>query len=234
MPENSLPILNGKIVEWDDQKGYGFVQAGQRRFFLHNRDFARRHKRPAAGDAISFTLGKDLKGRPCATNAIHLNGCGRITAVALIFIVALLVLPGLALLHQQVDLRWAGLYVLALSLISYRCYANDKCRAQKMNWRVSENSLHLTALLGGWPGAFLSQRQFRHKVSKFGFQFVFWLIVLIYQLAAFDALQNWRLSKQVWNQIRGVETHHRQTLLLTLFTFPISLCFQSQGGAGGR
>lgn len=209
MSEDSKTKLTGKIIEWDDQKGYGYVQELHGRVFLHRRDFIERHKRPAVGDAIGFMMGWDLKGRPCAINASHLNDGGRITIVAFIFIAALLVLPGLALLHRVVDLRWAGLYVLVWSLISFRCYANDKRKAQEKDWRISESTLHLTALLGGWPGAFLAQRQFRHKVSKFGFQLTFWLIVFVYQLAALDSLQNWHFSKQVWNRLQTVETRHR-------------------------
>ncbi|HEX7571194.1 MAG TPA: DUF1294 domain-containing protein, partial [Verrucomicrobiae bacterium] len=81
--------------------------------------------------------------------------------------------------------------------ISFRFYANDKRRAREKNWRISEDTLQLTALLGGWPGAFLAQHKFRHKVSKPGFQMVFWLIVLVYQFAAFDSLREWQWSKQI-------------------------------------
>jgi uncharacterized membrane protein YsdA (DUF1294 family) len=53
----------------------------------------------------------------------------------------------------------------------------------------------LFELIGAWPGAFLAQRHLRHKCSKSNFQRVFWLIVVGYQLAAFDSLQEWRLSR---------------------------------------
>jgi hypothetical protein len=52
-----------------------------------------------------------------------------------------------------------------------------------------------TELLGGWPGAFLAQRRLRHKLSKPGFQVLFWLIVLAYQFAAFDSVQSWQFSR---------------------------------------
>lgn len=209
MPEASKAKLTGKIIQWDDQKGYGYVQGPQGRLFLHRRDFIQRHKRPAVGDAIEFGIGQDLKGRRCAANACHLNDGGKITALNLIVITSLLVLPALALLHRTVDLRWAGLYVLALSLVSFRCYANDKQKARENEWRISEQVLQLTALLGGWPGAFLAQRFYRHKVSKPGFQFTFWLIVLAYQLAAVDSLRDWQFSKQAWSRLQQIETRHR-------------------------
>jgi uncharacterized membrane protein YsdA (DUF1294 family)/cold shock CspA family protein len=210
MPENSRLVLTGKIVEWDEQKGYGFIQAGSSRIFLHCRDFSQKHKRPTAGDDISFTLGKDSKGRSCAVNAIHLNDGGKFTVLATLLLMALLVLPVMALRHHAVDLCWIGLYALLLSLVGYGLYASDKRRALAKAWRISENTLHLIALLGGWPGAFLAQRQLRHKVSKPSFQIVFWLIVLAYQFAAFDSLQNWQYSKRVLNHLQKTERHDPQ------------------------
>jgi uncharacterized membrane protein YsdA (DUF1294 family) len=38
--------------------------------------------------------------------------------------------------------------------------------------------LHLLAVMGGWPGAFLAQRLFHHKTEKRAFQCVFLLTVL--------------------------------------------------------
>ena len=36
------------------------------------------------------------------------------------------------------------------------------------------------AFLGGWPGAFLAQRQFRHKTQKVSFRIVFWITVILH------------------------------------------------------
>lgn len=57
--------------------------------------------------------------------------------------------------------------------------------------------LQTWSLFGGWPGAFLAQRQFRHKTAKPTFQTVFWLIVLIHQLVALDSLRGWRVLREV-------------------------------------
>jgi uncharacterized membrane protein YsdA (DUF1294 family) len=43
---------------------------------------------------------------------------------------------------------------------------------------VPERTLHLLALLGGWPGAILGQRHFRHKTRKVSFLFAFWAVVV--------------------------------------------------------
>ena len=70
--------------------------------------------------------------------------------------------------------------VLVMSLWTFVVYGFDKRRAVRGGWRVSEQTLHLLALLGGWPGAYLGQRLFRHKISKVPFLMVFWLVVAIH------------------------------------------------------
>jgi uncharacterized membrane protein YsdA (DUF1294 family) len=119
----------------------------------------------------------------------------RLVLVHLTVMVGLLVLPALALQRQAVDPRWVLVYGLVLSAVTYGAYALDKQRARKNRWRLAEGRLHLLELLGGWPGAYLAQRWLRHKTSKRRYQIVFWLIVLVYQLAAVDSLRNGQLSR---------------------------------------
>jgi uncharacterized membrane protein YsdA (DUF1294 family) len=66
---------------------------------------------------------------------------------------------------------------------------------------VPEATLHLAELLGGWPGAFLAQRRFRHKTRKVSFQLVFAVIVLLHQLAAADVLLDQALSRRAWAEV---------------------------------
>lgn len=68
-----------------------------------------------------------------------------------------------------------------VSVISFCQYGYDKNSAQQGRWRIAENTLQITALLGGWPGALLAQQAFRHKTRKFAFQLSFWLLVLVHQ-----------------------------------------------------
>ena len=84
---------------------------------------------------------------------------------------------------------------LALSVVAFFVYRSDKRSAEAGEWRVPEATLHFIALIGGWPGAFLAQRAFRHKTSKLSFQFVFWIVVLVHHFAAIDSLLDWRLTK---------------------------------------
>lgn len=127
--------------------------------------------------------------------------------MAMLSLACLLVLPAFALHRRGVDFSRAGVYALVMAAISYGCYALDKRRARAKEWRISESALHLTELLGGWPGAFLAQRRLRHKVSKPNFQFVFWSIVLAYQFAACDSLQNWRFSRAALEYLERTAKH---------------------------
>jgi uncharacterized membrane protein YsdA (DUF1294 family) len=70
--------------------------------------------------------------------------------------------------------------VLVLSLATFAVYWWDKRRATLGGRRISERTLHLLALVGGWPGALAAQRQFRHKTRKLAFRLTFWATVLLH------------------------------------------------------
>jgi uncharacterized membrane protein YsdA (DUF1294 family) len=67
--------------------------------------------------------------------------------------------------------------VVVMSCVTFVAYGLDKRRATNGGRRIAERTLHLLALLGGWPGAWLAQRQFRHKTQKASFVIMFWLVV---------------------------------------------------------
>lgn len=75
-----------------------------------------------------------------------------------------------------------------ISLVSFFMYRSDKRRAGESRQRTPENLLHLSELLGGWPGALVAQQWFRHKTRKASYQAVFWLIVAAHQLFWADRL----------------------------------------------
>jgi uncharacterized membrane protein YsdA (DUF1294 family)/cold shock CspA family protein len=75
-----------------------------------------------------------------------------------------------------------------LSLVTFSVYAVDKIKAHRDEWRVSEKTLHLLELLGGWPGALIAQRTIRHKNKKTSFQVIFWIIVTIHIVIWLDVL----------------------------------------------
>ena len=76
-----------------------------------------------------------------------------------------------------------------MSVLAFALYGSDKTAAGRGGWRTPEATLHAVALLGGWPGALLAQRVFRHKTRKQPFRTVFWCTV-----AANCAVAGWLLT----------------------------------------
>jgi uncharacterized membrane protein YsdA (DUF1294 family) len=72
------------------------------------------------------------------------------------------------------------LLTVVCSTIAFILYGIDKRRAIRKQPRISERTLHLLSILGGWPGAHLAQQLFRHKTLKVSFRLVFWLTVAIH------------------------------------------------------
>ena len=70
--------------------------------------------------------------------------------------------------------------VFVMSVVCFAVYGLDKWLAVNGGRRVPENTLHTLALLGGWPGGWLGQRQFRHKTKKVAFLMMFWLVVVLH------------------------------------------------------
>jgi uncharacterized membrane protein YsdA (DUF1294 family) len=135
---------------------------------------------------------------------------GGVTAPAFVFLLLLLAMPGYALSRLTTWIDWRLLVAapLVFSVIAFFAYRSDKRRAEAGEWRIPEFTLHLAGLIGGWPGAFLAQRQFRHKTSKTSFQVVFWVIVLVHQFVAVDSLVGWRFTKDALRFINPKPPNH--------------------------
>jgi len=105
----------------------------------------------------------------------------------ILLLIALCLLP---LLGAQKLLVAGVVWVLPLymfaSVASFLQYWLDKRSAQDGSRRISENTLHLVELAGGWPGALIAQQTFRHKTRKASYQALFWLIVAAHQLFWID------------------------------------------------
>jgi uncharacterized membrane protein YsdA (DUF1294 family) len=79
---------------------------------------------------------------------------------------------------------WAALALYAgASLAAFVAYGLDKSAARANARRIPETTLHLIALVGGWPGALIAQRVFHHKSRKVSFQLGFWITVTLNCLA---------------------------------------------------
>lgn len=193
----SMPMrLQGKITRWNDDQGFGFItpNGGGEAVFVHIKALAGRAARPEGGELVSYDLARDAQGRPRAEQVEYAgartNPVRRRHRNPLPVLLALAFLGSLwgAVSLGSVPMELAGLYLL-LSVLTYIAYALDKSAAQQGNWRTKESTLHLLALIGGWPGALLAQHRLRHKSSKQPFRAIFWMTV-----AANAVALGWLLS----------------------------------------
>jgi uncharacterized membrane protein YsdA (DUF1294 family)/cold shock CspA family protein len=163
----------GKISRWKDEQGFGFVSpdGGGQPIFVHIKSFARRHRRPADDDIVSYERRTDASGRMQAVNVAFAGECGPAARsagrsnAALIIAMAFLLMLGSLFMAGRLPAAVAGLYLLA-SVAAFIVYALDKSAAQRQQWRTQESTLHLLALIGGWPGALAAQQLLRHKSKK--------------------------------------------------------------------
>lgn len=186
----------GKLVEWHDDQGYGFIQPLQegqsdKKIFLHIKSFKNRGPRPLSGVMLEYDVSLDNKGRLNAQQVVYVSrkavkAPSKITAQSAqfksqyyIWLVIGYFAFVLALSMTAQWPWWGVLAIVALSVVTYVVYAMDKGAAQRNGQRVPEKNLHLLALLGGWPGALLAQQHLRHKSIKQPFQKVFWLTVMM-------------------------------------------------------
>lgn len=170
----------GRITTWKDDKGFGFItpNGGGDQVFLHISAFSQRQQRPTGDELVTYERKVDAKGRAQAVLVAYVGepsapGHSRtlpiFAAVFMIFIIGSVVVG-------RLPLAVLTLY-LVTSVIAFFAYAFDKSAARKGQWRTQESTLHLLAIVGGWPGALTAQRLHRHKSSKSSFQRVFWVTV---------------------------------------------------------
>jgi uncharacterized membrane protein YsdA (DUF1294 family) len=87
------------------------------------------------------------------------------------------------------------LLTVVCSFVAFVMYGIDKRRAVKNQPRISERTLHVLSLLGGWPGAYLAARLFRHKTLKLMFRLVFWIIVTLHlAIIAYGVWSGWPIK----------------------------------------
>ena len=64
----------------------------------------------------------------------------------------------------------AGIYYLAVNVITFALFAYDKWCAKHDRWRVKESTLLFWAAIGGGVGAFLAMDIFHHKTLHLKFK----------------------------------------------------------------
>lgn len=181
--------FEGKLKEWNDDRGFGFVQPAQggADIFVHATAFAR-GRRPQVGDRVSFEVETGPKGKR-AKNVAPVQAPRRRAASAAREraqwgTATLFVLGVFLAVHVAVDVLWRpsrlfAIWYAAASGATFIAYFLDKSAAQARRGRISERTLHLFALAGGWPGALVAQQVLRHKSVKAEFRAVFWATVVL-------------------------------------------------------
>jgi uncharacterized membrane protein YsdA (DUF1294 family)/cold shock CspA family protein len=184
-------MRNGKVVEWNDDRGFGFILPvdGGRKVFFHVSNYPQRRGRPQVGQECRFETVKADRGDKAvdispitaldqAMGALNRIGLveaeSRMSWVALLFLAGVVALMIAGRVHPMVPL----VYIVA-SLLSFSLYESDKLKAERGAWRIPEKRLHLLSLLGGWPGALMAQQRYRHKTQKAEFRTTFWTTVAV-------------------------------------------------------
>jgi uncharacterized membrane protein YsdA (DUF1294 family)/cold shock CspA family protein len=173
----------GTVVQWNHQKGFGFIQpqAGGENVFFHISALSDRQSRPRMNERVSYELSVDNKNKKSAKSVMFVkahSGLDKYTAPmskAQGFSVLFLGLVSLCVWLFQCS-YWVLIGYVCLSIVTFAVYAHDKRAAQKEAWRTKEASLHLLALVGGWPGALWAQKILRHKSQKQPFLHWGWLV----------------------------------------------------------
>lgn len=193
--------VQGRLIEWHDDKGYGFIQPLQdqsvdKKVFLHIKSFARKGPRPVEGCLLEYTLALDSQGRINAQQVSYVKrgaapssgpasrtllrqptGSKAISAHWRVWLVVAYMVFLLAMIMTSQLPGWILLWPVVMGVVTYIFYGLDKRAATLGQWRIQEGSLHILSVLGGWCGALYAQQQLRHKTAKTAFQQVFWATV---------------------------------------------------------
>lgn len=189
--------FRGKIIRWNDEKGFGFIQCNDlpNEIFFHIREYRARNQRPSEGEGVVFLYGIGKNNKPQATSvrqaafvmqqqhrrrkyekrqAEFKAGQLQSLALAVVAYALLIALAFVGILPFKVVLWYA-----VLGVLTFGAYWKDKAAAQNGAWRTPESTLHILALTGGWIGAMLAHTYLRHKSQKQEFRMFYYITVVV-------------------------------------------------------
>ena len=70
-------------------------------------------------------------------------------------------------------------YLLAVNALTFLLYGIDKYKAKKNQWRISEATLLLMAVIGGSIGAWSGMRLWHHKTMHKKFKYGIPIIIIL-------------------------------------------------------
>jgi len=225
-------LYKGKLIKWKDKRGFGFIQPqdGSQEIFVHISDIKDLARRPQVGDTIqyyvvtkngkisacnAFIVGLKSKSKPLPkflNRKIRDNGRKKYF-FSVWEVLLLSILPLTGSLHffwitaNPLMLTPLIIYIV-MSLVTFSLYAEDKSRAKRGGWRISEQTLHLCEFAGGWLGGFIAQRKLRHKSIKRSYQIVFWTIVVFHLAFWIDWLFLGKTLMKVFWELSNVLIDH--------------------------
>ena len=178
--------LKGKLLKWNNEKAFGFIapNGGGDDVFIHKTAFSNGKRTPQINELITFSIAKDKQGRYCANDATYSGEklkkkqAKNVNKFSIILSILFLMSLPIAVVTELMPQNIAFSYFVA-SAVTFITYAFDKSKAKRGVWRTPESTLHLLALIGGWPGAAVAQQTLRHKSQKRAFRITFWLTVII-------------------------------------------------------
>jgi uncharacterized membrane protein YsdA (DUF1294 family)/cold shock CspA family protein len=214
----------GTIKTWNPERGFGFIlpkDAGPD-VFVHINAFQDKRPQAQEGLRVSFELEQTPEGKkraklvqvlafkpatntrpaPSAQAARRAPKPARGGTATYVVIAAFVVVFLVAWVRWRIS-GWVAVAYVLLSVACYLAYAIDKSAAAAGTRRIPEATLHLLALLGGWPGAIAGQQFLRHKSSKARFRSVFWFTVtfnVVAFLLAFSPLGASFVSGLPWGR----------------------------------
>ncbi|MDK4530878.1 DUF1294 domain-containing protein [Kingella kingae] len=186
-PKHIDQFTQGKIIKWDDDRGFGFIQIPnmKEQIFFHVNDLSLNQGkfRPQEGEAVLVKAKYDGKRwtatvvtsgkRQLAERKINQREESLHSRASIAMVCSLLWLGIVAFRLPKLAAIYAG-----LSLVLYLMYQKDKNAANAGEWRVPEDNLHMFALVGGWCGGLIARYQFNHKTTKQEFVTTFWITVI--------------------------------------------------------
>jgi len=133
----------GKIISWNDEKGFGFIKptSGSKQVFIHIKAFHNRNRRPEINQFVTYALSTDKLGRPCAIDATlagdrlpsktrQKNGAFSLIVTAIFFTIVCV-----SVLVAKIPPLILALYIVT-SMLTFVIYAVDKSAAKKGAWRI--------------------------------------------------------------------------------------------------
>ncbi|GEA51468.1 DNA-binding protein [Vibrio inusitatus NBRC 102082] len=171
--------MEGIVVEWNDDRGYGFILSpvSHQRLFFHISS-VNSNRRPNVNDEVEFVIGEDRRGEACAVDVRLEEVLTLSFSFSLIFGITFLTVLVSSYFILGLDILFVAAY-FGMSFFTFMLYMLDKNAAENNEWRTPELTLHMFALFCGWPGALIAQQTLRHKSVKQPFKAILWLTITL-------------------------------------------------------